>query len=120
MTCGFAASDVRPRSSYHLRARELLARLYPLDRRLEEVHLPGSDGLYVDFFLPGRRLMVEVHGEQHYNRTSIFHETMLDFWKGQARDRKKEDWAILNHLRLVELPCHESVELWTERLRPVS
>lgn len=101
-------SETRPRSSYHLLARALLAEMFPLERRLEEVFLPGSGKLTLDFFIPGLKLAVEAHGEQHYGFTARFHKTRMDFLRGQDNDRKKLAWCELNGIDLRILPyCEE-------------
>lgn len=104
----------REGSSYHRQARELLAELFPLELRLEEVSLPGTR-LTADFYLPGRKLLVEVHGEQHYCFTGHFHEFKLDFYKGQHRDTIKKQWAETNGISYVELP-YDKEEEWTKLL----
>jgi hypothetical protein len=104
-------------SSYHLRARNLLREMFPLDERLEEVYLPGAGRLFLDFYIPGWRLAVEVHGEQHYQYVHHFHRGRLGQWAANARDSRKADWCALNAVRLVELPHGESDEQWQERVR---
>ena len=110
-------SDTSGRSKFHVRARQLLKKLYPNEQRLEEVSLPGSGGLTADFFLPGRRLLVEVHGQQHYEPNGFFHKTPIDFFQGQRRDRRKGEWAELNNLTFVELPFDESDTEWSDRIQ---
>lgn len=107
-------SDDRPRSTLHLRARLLLATLFPLDIRSEEVELPGTHGLRADFVLPSRRMIVEANGPQHYEEVGFFHEHRTDFWRGQSRDRNKLDWCLLNGWRYVELPHNRSDAEWAE------
>lgn len=109
-------NDSVERSSYHILARELLRTLYPLDRILEELPLPGSYGLTVDFYVPVHKLMVEVHGKQHYEFTPYFHTNIMGFWASKKRDKDKRSWAELNNLYLVELPYNESTEQWRERI----
>jgi hypothetical protein len=109
--------DSIDRSDLHLKARELLHILHPLDRILEEVPLPGSYGLAVDFYLPFYKLIIEVQGEQHYKYIPYFHGDILGFWSSKKRDRNKRKWAELNNLLLVELPYNESIEQWTDRIR---
>lgn len=104
------------RSTLHLMARNILTKLYPLDRVLEEVPLPGSDGLTADFYLPSLKMMVEAHGPQHYKFTPFFHRTIDKFIHGQRNDRKKRDWCELNGITLVELP-HGEVNEWERRIR---
>ncbi len=109
-------SDPTRRSSGHLRARALLEALFPSDRRLEEVPLPGTGGLRADFVLPGRRLVAEVQGRQHGAYVPHFHRTEVGFLGSLGRDRRKAQWCELNDLTLVELDDDESDEQWRERI----
>ena len=109
--------DEVKRSTYHLSARKLLTSLYPLDRLLEEVPLPGSWGLEADFFLPSLKLMVEVHGEQHYKFIPYFHQTYLGFIESKKRDESKKKWCEINHINFAELPYTEDIDGWRERIR---
>lgn len=109
--------DQRPRSKGHRRARELLGWLFPCEPRLEEVPLPGSNGLFADFFLPSRKLLVEVHGRQHYYFVPHFHQTKMGFLSQRARDQNKQEWCRLNHVTYVELPDHEPDDVWATRIR---
>jgi len=111
-----SGNDTRPRSQYHKRARALLLKLFPFDQRLEEVPLPGSGKLTADFFLPARRLLIEVHGEQHYGYTDFFHKDAPGFMRSQQRDSKKSRWCETNNINFVELPYGESDEQWTTRI----
>lgn len=110
-------SDERKRSSLHIRARNLLKSLYPVDRILEEVHLPGSGNLYADFWLPLRNKIIEVHGEQHYKFIPFFHGTQLNFLSSKANDNNKKEWCSVNGIMLVELPYNESDEQWKSRIQ---
>ena len=84
---------------------------------MEEVGLPGSNGLRVDFYLPLRQLAVEAHGEQHYRFIMHFHNTMMGFLQSKERDQKKREWCALNDVRLVELPFDEQSEGWLMRMQ---
>lgn len=108
-------------SSHHARARDLLVGLYPLELVFEEVTLPGSKtlmgkNLVVDFYLPGKSLMVEVHGEQHYKFVEHFHGNKLEFARAKMRDKNKREWCELNGVVLVEFPYNEDNEEWLKRL----
>lgn len=110
--------DERPRSSYHLLARDLLRRFYPSDRVLEEVFLPGlRTVMYADFVVPLRRLVIEVQGEQHYKFVPYLCRDRLAYLAALGRDVDKRRWCVLNELSLVELPFHESEHEWTQRIR---
>ena len=106
------------RSSLHKKAKELLDKLFPYDRILEEVSLPGSkterrrSTLRADLFIPNRNLIIEVHGEQHFTFNSFFHKDKMAFFKAQARDKDKRAWCELNHMTLIELNYDESEEQW--------
>lgn len=108
--------DERERSQYHLRARAVLAALFPLDRRSEEVPLPGTGKLTLDFLVLSYRLAVEVHGEQHYKYVPHFHKSKLAFLQAKQRDANKRRWCELNNLRLVELPYNEDDDEWRKRI----
>jgi hypothetical protein len=103
-------------SSYHARARALLEKLFPTDNRLEEVPLPGTQRLVADFYLPARRMIIEVHGEQHYKFISHFHGTRLGFFYSCQRDLKKREWCEINNIRYIELPYWGDDGEWTTRL----
>lgn len=109
-------------SSLHLTARKILKDKYPNDRILEEVVLPGSSTafrkslLIADFFLPLRRMIVEVHGSQHSEFNNFFYKNKMEFYKAQARDRDKKSWCELNGFTIVELFHNESPEEWKNKI----
>tara|TARA_Y100000310_G_scaffold289698_1_gene316296 strand:+ start:450 stop:851 length:402 start_codon:yes stop_codon:yes gene_type:complete len=112
-----ADNDTVVRSSLHLQAREILRRLYPTDRLLEEVSLPGTGGLVADFYLPNKKTVVECHGEQHYNFVRHFHGSKLNFLRSKRNDARKEEWCVLNNISLIELPYNEDKNEWEARLK---
>ena len=115
-------AETEVRSSLHTKAKELLQVLFPYDRILEEVSLPGSktamrkSTLRADLFVPNRDLIVEVHGEQHYKFNSFFHKNKMAFYKAKARDSEKREWCELNNIRLVELSYDEDIDEWRKKI----
>jgi hypothetical protein len=109
-------------SKYHVLARELLKSLFPLDNIYEEVTLPGTKigvkgkSLYADFFVPQQKLVVEVHGEQHYSFSSFFHKNKMEFYKAKNRDVIKKEFCIINSFSFVELPYTENEDEWKHRI----
>lgn len=108
--------DEKNRSSLHLLARNILKSIYPMDRILEEVSLPGSNGLTADFWLPLRKTIIEVHGEQHYKYIPFFHNTVLNFYHSKRNDKNKAEWCSINNIFLIELPFNESEQQWRKRI----
>jgi hypothetical protein len=108
--------DRRRRSEPHLKCRGLLIEMYPFDRFLEEVPLPGSSKLTADFYLPWRNIVIEVHGEQHYKFIPFFHGNKMKFLEAKQNDFKKIDWCNNNNIGVVELPFNEALEQWRERI----
>jgi hypothetical protein len=106
------ANDSVPRSALHKRARAVVRLLYPSERVLEEVPLPGSGDLVADFYLPLRKLVIEAHGEQHYSFIQHFHKDRAGWLKSQKRDRDKIEWCSLNGIKLVALPFDKDDEEW--------
>lgn len=110
------ANDTRPRSKYHIRARELIKQLFPLDMVLEEVPIPSSL-LKFDFVLPNRRLCLEIQGEQHYTYNSFFFASKSEWMAAQRNDRLKEEWCQNNNIRLVLLPYDKDNDEWEKLIR---
>lgn len=110
------------KSKLHLQVRKLLKEIYPYDMILEEVLLPGSAGatkkkdLTVDFYIPNRFLMVEAHGEQHYEYNKFFFKNKFQFLKAQKRDNDKIQWCQLNGIRIVGLNFADSEENWRQQI----
>ena len=113
--------DTRHKSKLHIKAKKILREVFPYDSIYEEVSLPGSNKgsssiLRADFFIPNQNLVVEVHGQQHYEFTVHFHKSKLDFFRSQARDKNKENWGELNSIRFVALKYSEPENEWRESL----
>lgn len=103
-------------SSLHLKARELLLKMFPLDTILEEVILPGTT-LIADFYIHRIKMIVEVHGEQHYKYNSFFFKDKTAFRHAITRDRNKKHWCDINNIRYVELP-YNKIEEWEWIISP--
>jgi hypothetical protein len=118
LTGNMARGKIDNRSSFHLQARELITSTFPTLQILEEVTIPlrRSESLYLDFYLPLKKLCVEVHGEQHYKFVPFYHNNMLNYLKSQKRDREKEEWCSINGISYVVLPHFENIDEWTQRL----
>lgn len=82
----------------------------------EEVLLPGSGNLEADFYIPKYKLLIEVHGGQHYKPNKHFFSSMGDFKKAQTRDRKKRLWCELNDITYVELDS-TNVNEWERTIK---
>lgn len=108
------------KSELHLRARKLIKSIFPCDKILEEVTLPGSkksgERLFADFFIPSKSLIIEVHGEQHYKYVKFFHGDNLSFIKSRLRDNDKKEWAEINNITIVELPYNQTDIEWKEKI----
>lgn len=107
--------DVRPRSDLHIRCRDLLRKIYPTQPILEEVPIPGV-GLFCDFYLPSRKVVVECHGEQHYKFVPHFHGTKFKFVQAKNRDNKKQNWCRINNIKMAILPFSETDDEWRTRI----
>lgn len=106
------------KSKYHIKARNLLNEIFPYSSLYEEVTLPNDPVLYADFFIPDKSLIVEVHGEQHYEYSPFFHKDKMSFYLAKARDRKKIEWCSINNLRIAILPFNEE-DSWKQILTQI-
>tara|TARA_R100000008_G_scaffold83479_1_gene68968 strand:- start:1444 stop:1851 length:408 start_codon:yes stop_codon:yes gene_type:complete len=110
------------KSSLHIKAKKLLDEIFPHDRILEEISLAGSrtsrrrGTLRADFFIPNRRILVEVHGEQHFKFNTFFFKDKLSFYKAKARDSEKKEWCDINEIKLIELNYNEDIDEWRRKI----
>jgi hypothetical protein len=118
LTGNMAKGNIANKSSLHLKARELIKLAYPTLQTLEEVPIPlrKNETLYLDFYIPLKKICFEVHGEQHYKFISFYHSTVLNFLKAQKRDREKEEWCDINNITYLSLAYNESPDIWLERI----
>jgi hypothetical protein len=119
LTGNMAKGRTDNRSSLHLNARALLTEYFPTLQILEEVPIPlrKNETLYLDFYVPLKKICLEVHGEQHYKFVPFYHSTMLNFLKSQKRDKEKLEWCDINNIQYIELPFDESKEKWIDRIK---
>jgi hypothetical protein len=112
------ASESRPRSKLHLKARGILKDIFPTVQILEEVAAPitRTEKLFFDFYLNTVKLVVEVHGQQHYKFNTMFHTSAQDFANQRKRDRRKAEWCEYNNITYIELPYNEDGDQWRIRI----
>ncbi len=102
----------KSRSSLQGLTASKLREEYPMDIILEDFTVPGSQ-LSVDFFLPKRRMVVEVQGRQHDEHVPFFHgdKTKPNKFAGQiSKDRQKQEWAETNGYSFIEIRTQEELE----------
>jgi len=111
-------NDSKSRSKLHNQARRILYELFPTMQILEEAPVNCRPGRtqYLDFYINQIKLCVEVHGEQHYKFSSLFHSSARDFLEQKKRDIDKKDWCELNNITYIELPYNEKEEEWKNRI----
>lgn len=118
LTGNMAHGKIANKSSLHLTARNIINQRFPTLQILEEVPIPlrKSETLYLDFYLPLKKLCIEVHGEQHYKFVGFYHSNMLSFLKSQKRDREKQEWCENNNIKYLIFPYFENENEWQTRL----
>jgi hypothetical protein len=111
----------KTKSQWHTKAVELVSKMFPNQTILEEVELPGTKdegllrNLYADIFLPNLKILIEVHGQQHYSYSSFFQKNEIEFWKQKKKDRHKKEWCKINNIIYVELPYNDE-QNWERRI----
>lgn len=108
-------------SSYHKLARRILKEEFSMIPILEEVAIPGCGKrkLFADFYIPRKKIMIEVQGEQHYEYNPHFHGNPRSrkFAKAQHRDSVKREWCDINGIILIELSYKEKENVWRNKIR---
>ena len=109
-----ANGSITRKSSYHLKARDMLHRLLPTMQILEEVkiNVHKSQIMFLDFYIPLIKTCIEVHGEQHYKFVAHYHSNQLAFLQSQKRDREKQEWCELNKIKYISLPYDNTESEW--------
>ncbi len=100
------------RSSLQGETGKALRVQFPFDIILEDFTIPGCK-LSVDFFLPKRKIVVEVQGGQHDQFTPFFHgdkSTSTAYMDQNIRDTKKQNWAEMNGFDFVEIRTEEDID----------
>jgi hypothetical protein len=113
-----SSNDRSARSKLHLEARKLIHEVFSPMVILEEVPIPIKRGitLYLDFFLPLRRIAIEVNGKQHGVFTPFYHQTVADFKRSKHNDQLKREWCELNGITLIEFNYDESLQDWKDKI----
>lgn len=111
-------SNIDHKSSLHVSARKLLTDMFPTLQLLEEVSAPvrRSETLFLDFYIPLKKICIETHGEQHYKMVGFYHQNLMGFLRSKKRDSDKKEWCSLNGISYVDLPYNEDIEQWRERI----
>lgn len=113
-----AKGRLQNKSALHLKARELISKVYPTLQLLEEVNIPlrRGENLFLDFYLPLKKICFETHGEQHYKFIPFYHGTVLNFIKSQKRDRDKHQWCLNNNISYISLKYNETEQEWLDKI----
>jgi very-short-patch-repair endonuclease len=80
------------------------------------IPLRRSEVLYLDFFMPLIKTVIEVHGQQHYEFTPFYHASRMAFLKAQSKDKQKEEWCLANGLKFIVFPYDKTAQEWKEIL----
>lgn len=96
----YLCKETCQKSKFQTRIRGQLKKEYPSDNIYEEVYIKGEK-FYLDFFIPSRRLVVEVQGRQHKFHIKYFHKTKIDFNNQKNRDERKIAWCLCNNFKFV-------------------
>ena len=109
--------DDRERSDLFRAAVSVVKQVYPSDPLCAEVYLEGAaNKLYLDLYLPARRLAIEVQGAQHFQYTRHMHGTKLNFGRSKGRDREKRELLELNDITLIYFNYDEK-DQWQKILK---
>lgn len=123
---GIAKIDIRqsrwPRKSkedsksyFQWRVGQIIDDVFPDEVVLEEFSIP-MERLFVDFFLPRKKIVIEAHGNQHFTYNKFFHGSWENFTMSKLRDKRKELWCEINNLRLVIIKECDDEEIIRHKL----
>ena len=112
------ANDRAIRSDLHLKARQLLKEVFATHTICEEVPIQLSRGnkAFLDFYLPLKKLTIEVQGEQHFKYVPFFHGNIRAFIKQRKADQNKKVWCEINNITFIEFPYNQTIEQWKGKI----
>ena len=94
-------------NSYELYILKILQRGKVIFER-EKTFVDLRKGKYrYDFYIEncrGRKVLIEVDGEQHFKQVKHFQKTRSDFKKTQEHDRRKNGYALAHDYILIRIP----------------
>ena len=102
-----AATRKKAGSKGQRKLEDIIKEVFPHDVVKVEEHL--YDRLFLDVWVPQRRIGFEYQGRQHDELIAHFHEDQEAFLRQQERDRKKKQLCDENNITLI---CVH----WTEPL----
>ena len=74
----------------------------------EKVFKDLRNGLYrFDFYIPSKKICIEINGAQHYQYNKLFHKKRSDFTKAQERDRRKISYCLAHKIKIYCIPYWE-------------
>lgn len=102
------------KSSLHLKVRQFLKDFLPMYQVYEEcpVNVTKKKVLYLDFFIPSLKVILESDGLQHKVFTPFFHRSKANFLNSRKNDRLKENWAGLNDFVLLRFDDSQTESDW--------
>jgi len=105
------------KSNLHKQAVALVKELYPTVKIIEEYPIKvDRTTLYVDIFIPLLKLAIEVHGEQHYEMNSFYHNSKAEFYAQKKRDNDKLNYLNEAGYTVKILPYNE-IDKWKQILQ---
>ena len=88
-------SEAACKSKLQYRCGQILREKFPHDPILDELPIPGH-GIFLDFFLPTYKIVIEIDGRQHDEYVPFFHKNKRGFTKSKDRDAMKEQLCDIN------------------------
>lgn len=102
-------SEANCRSKIQYVCGQALKECFKFDPILEEVPIPGL-GLFLDFFIPSRKIAFEIRGRQHDEYVPYFHKSQKGFRASKDRDDLKSRWCDLNNITLYQITSPEEIK----------
>jgi len=102
--------DAKSRSKFQKAAKDFLRPYLENHLVFEEFPVAGTRMTF-DFYIPAKRLAIEIDGEFHHSYNSHFHGHKLKFLGQVQRDLMKEEFCELNDIHLLRINKKEELTL---------
>lgn len=94
--------DKKSRSNIQFEVKQFLKKFWYYDLVFEEMPVLGTK-MSLDLVNMTKKIVVEVHGQQHGKFIPFFHGNKNNYRRQLERDGKKEEWCQLNNLKYVDI-----------------
>lgn len=97
------------KSKNHLEVLKILRTIFPDVKQEYCININGKR-LYIDIYIPSKKIGFEINGQQHYKYNKFMHSGDVgNFTKQRLYDNYKKEFCEENKINLIAIPYNDSI-----------